>query len=83
MPDYLKLLRYDPRDEHILRRLGAAVVMQWKALTPGMQEVLLTQATFIHDRVGGVALRETIETFVRERQEDAAVPRDEAARRKP
>ena len=75
-----KSLRCHRRDEHILRRLGGAVIMHWKALTPGMQDVLLTQATFIQDRESAAALREVIEAFVRERQPDAACGKTEAAR---
>jgi hypothetical protein len=62
--DHGRFLKYDPTDEHILRRLGAALVVQWDALSEPQQKIILDQATMMADRVETVQLRQQIEIFI-------------------
>ena len=43
-------LKYKEVDEHLLRRLGQALVLQWDELPDGMQDVLIDQAVAVQDR---------------------------------
>jgi hypothetical protein len=54
---------YEEYEEHLLRRLGGAIVVNWDALNPLQQEVLLAQAALMDDREGTI-LREQLENFV-------------------
>jgi hypothetical protein len=56
---------YDAFEEHLLRRLGGAIVVNWSALNPLQQEVVLTQAVLMDDREGTLLLREQLEIFIR------------------
>lgn len=49
--------------EHLLRRLGQAVVLQWEELPHGLQDVLIDQAVLVTDR--DTASQSEIETFIR------------------
>ncbi len=60
-------LDYADEDEHILRRLGGAVVVHWKSLPKDVQDTLLEQAVFMNDRVPAVQLKQQIEAFIRVR----------------
>jgi hypothetical protein len=56
---------YDDGEEHLLRRLGGAIVVNWGALNPLQQEVVLAQAVLMDDREGTFLLREQLEIFIR------------------
>lgn len=51
-------------EEHILRRLGGAVIVQFANLPKAIQELLVEQATFMHDRHETVQLKQQIEAFI-------------------
>lgn len=55
---------YTEDEEHILRRLGGAVIAQFANLPQSIQELLVEQATFMHDRHQTVQLKEQIEAFI-------------------
>lgn len=55
---------YTEDEEHILRRLGGAVIAQFANLPPNIRELLVEQATFMHDRHQTVQLKEQIEAFI-------------------
>jgi hypothetical protein len=58
-------LKYDPSDEHILRRLGSALVVHWETLNEIQRETLLSQAIMMGDRDETVQLREQINLFIK------------------
>ena len=49
--------------EHLLRRLGQALVLQWEEIAPELQDVLIDQALIVEDREP--ATQSEVETFVR------------------
>ena len=53
-------------DDHVIRRLGWAVVRQWAHLPSDVQERILSQAIFVDDEYKTVQLQEQIRIFVRE-----------------
>jgi len=63
-----RFIRYTEDEEHILRRLGGAVVVQWDALPEDIRERLINQATNMSDRYQTVQLRQQIEMFIEKRQ---------------
>jgi len=56
-------LKVKDAQEHLLRRLGQAVVLQWEELPHGLQDVLIDQAVLVADREP--ASQGEIETFIR------------------
>jgi transcriptional regulator with XRE-family HTH domain len=58
-------LDYTADEEHLLRRLGGAVIALWGAMPETLQSILLDQATYMADRHETVQLREQLERFVR------------------
>jgi hypothetical protein len=56
-------LKVKDAQEHLLRRLGQAVVLQWEELPHGLQDVLIDQAVLVTDR--DAASQSEIETFIR------------------
>jgi hypothetical protein len=56
-------LKVKETQEHLLRRLGQAVVLQWEELPFGLQDVLIDQAVLVTDR--DAASQSEIETFIR------------------
>jgi hypothetical protein len=56
-------LKVKDAQEHLLRRLGQAVVLQWEELPHGLQDVLIDQAVLVTDR--DPASQGEIETFIR------------------
>ena len=62
-------LDYEEADEHILRRLGGAVVVQWANLPDDVRTLLVEQATFMLDRHQTVQLKQQIQAFIRDHQE--------------
>jgi hypothetical protein len=60
-----KQIEYGADEEHILRRLGGALVVQWDALSPDLRDRLIEQALFMGDRDWTAhQLREQIEAFI-------------------
>ena len=56
-----------PDEEHILRRLGAAVVVAWDSLPTDLQARLLSEATWAQDReFKHTSLEHQIKAFIRE-----------------
>jgi hypothetical protein len=55
----------EKEDEHIIRRLGWAVIRQWNNLPPAVQERIREQSFHTADRSGEavVQLRQKIEIF--------------------
>ena len=58
-----KTVKYRPEQEHLLRRLGEALVVQWDALPDDLQDLLIDQAAAVEDREG--AATGDIENFIR------------------
>lgn len=58
-------LKYKDTQEHLLRRLGQAVVLQWDELPDALQDVLIDQAAGVMDRDDGPHAPSDIETFIR------------------
>jgi len=56
-------LKVKDAQEHLLRRLGQAVVLQWEELPHALQDVLIDQAVLVADREA--ASQSEIETFIR------------------
>ncbi len=55
---------YQPDEEHVLRRLGGAVVILWDRLPADARSMILAQATQMLDREPAVQLGEQIEGFI-------------------
>jgi hypothetical protein len=65
-PQALKItLKYKEADEHLLRRLGQALVLQWDELPDGLQDVLIDQASMVEDRDEAAHSAGEIEGFIR------------------
>jgi hypothetical protein len=65
-PMALKItLKYKEADEHLLRRLGQALVLQWDELPDGLQDVLIDQASMVEDRDEAAHGAAEIEGFIR------------------
>jgi hypothetical protein len=45
-----KTLKYSEAQEHLLRRLGGALVLQWDALPDALQDLIIDQAAMVDDR---------------------------------
>src|SRR3954471_24717428 len=58
-------------EEHVVRRLGKAVVAQWSALPEPVRDRLLQQATCIHDKSLTVQVEQQIEAFIKKNQGEA------------
>jgi hypothetical protein len=58
-------LKYRDADEHMLRRLGQALVLQWDELPDGLQDVLIDQASMVEDRDEAAHDAGVIENFIR------------------
>lgn len=66
-----RTLRYREAQEHMLRRLGQAVVLQWDALPDELQDLLIDQAVAVDDRDERVVEAKDVEGFVRTVQSTA------------
>jgi hypothetical protein len=55
-------------EEHVVRRLGKAVVAQWDHLPQAIRDRLMEQAVCMQDREGDVQVREQILTFILKHQ---------------
>lgn len=59
-------LKYKDADEHLLRRLGQAVVLHWDELPDALQDLLIDQAEAVLDREADAPHEAAqIETFIR------------------
>ena len=58
-------LKYAEADEHLLRRLGQALVLQWDELPDELQDVLIDQAAAVADRDEAAHGAGEIERFIR------------------
>lgn len=56
-------LKVKASQEHLLRRLGQALVLQWEELPDGLQDVLIDQAVLVAD--SEPATQSEVETFIR------------------
>ncbi|MFZ2029051.1 MAG: hypothetical protein WAU68_01975 [Vitreimonas sp.] len=56
-------LKVKDTQEHLLRRLGQALVLHWEEMPDGLQDVLIDQAVMVTDR--DLASQNEIETFIR------------------
>ena len=58
--------KYPSEDEHMVRRLGSAVLSLWPSLPPETQQKLLSEANLVWDREYGVsALPAKLESFIK------------------
>lgn len=60
-----KTLKYRENQEHLLRRLGSAVVLHWDTLPDALQDILIDQAAAVEDRDAAAHEVADIEAFVR------------------
>jgi hypothetical protein len=60
-----KTLKYQPAQEHLLRRLGGALVLQWDALPDELQDLIVDQAAAVEDRDDAPHEAGDIENFIR------------------
>lgn len=60
-----KTVRYRPEQEHLLRRLGEALVVQWDVLPDDLQDLLIDQAAVVEDREDAPHATADIESFIR------------------
>ena len=58
-----RTLKYRDAEEHLLRRLGAAMVLHWDELSDTLQDLLIDQAAAVTDR--DAAEPGAIENFIR------------------
>lgn len=60
-----KTLKYRENQEHLLRRLGSALVLQWDALPDDLQDLIIDQAAAVEDRDETASDSSAIEAFIR------------------
>lgn len=60
-----RALEYTEDEEHLLRRLGGAVVVLWESMSEVDRESFLSQATMMADRHETVQLREQLKYFIK------------------
>ncbi len=65
-------LKYQDSDEHLLRRLGQALVLQWDELPDTLQDVLIDQAAIVADREDAPHDATEFERFIRSVKTKAA-----------
>jgi hypothetical protein len=61
----LKTVRYRAEQEHLLRRLGEALVVQWDTLPDDVQDLLIDQAALVDDREDAPHATADVESFIR------------------
>ena len=59
-----RILECPESDEHIVRRLGKAVVVLWDQLPKQSQDQIVKQAVLMHDRHRALQLRHKILAFI-------------------
>jgi|GEM_PF-1537112 len=60
-----KTLKYRENEEHLLRRLGSALVLQWDELPDALQDLIIDQAAIVEDRDEAPHAAPEIESFIR------------------
>lgn len=60
-----KTVKYRADQEHVLRRLGGALVLQWDALPEELQDLIVDQAAAVDDREDAPHEAGDIENFIR------------------
>ncbi|MBC7769103.1 MAG: hypothetical protein H7124_09985 [Phycisphaerales bacterium] len=60
-----KTLKYNEAQEHLLRRLGSALVLQWDELPDALQDLIIDQAAAVEDRDEAAHDSTVIEAFIR------------------
>ena len=60
-----KSLKYREVDEHLLRRLAGALVLQWDQLPDALQDLIIDQAAAVDDRDPAPHAASDIENFIR------------------
>ncbi|MET0546097.1 MAG: hypothetical protein ABWZ40_07290 [Caulobacterales bacterium] len=60
-----KTLKYNASQEHFLRRLGSALVMQWDEVPNDVQDLIIDQAGIVDDRDEAAPTRADFEGFLR------------------
>lgn len=60
-----KTVKYREAQEHLLRRLGGALVLQWDALPDALQDLIIDQAAAVEDRDEAAHAPGDIENFIR------------------
>ncbi|HEX8901022.1 hypothetical protein [Vitreimonas sp.] len=60
-----KTVKYRADQEHVLRRLGGALVLQWDALPEDLQDLIVDQAAMVDDREPAPHEARDIENFIR------------------
>jgi hypothetical protein len=73
-----KTVKYRAAQEHLVRRLGEALVLHWDALPDDLQDLLIDQAAVIPDRDDGAHATGDIESFIRT-VKVAAIPKPSTA----
>jgi hypothetical protein len=43
-------IKYTTEEEHILRKIGGAIIVLWETLDPNLQEIIVQQAADMSDR---------------------------------
>lgn len=60
-----KTLKYSAAQEHLVRRLGSAMILQWDALPDSVQDLIIDQAAAVEDREDAPHTSGDIENFIR------------------
>ncbi len=60
-----RTLKYREQQEHLLRRLGSALVLQWDALPDELQDLIIDQAALVDDRDDAPHDASEIGSFIR------------------
>jgi hypothetical protein len=60
-----RTLKYGESTEHLVRRLGSALVLQWDALPDNLQDLIIDQAAIVEDRSEAGHTPGDIEAFLR------------------
>lgn len=60
-----RTLKYRDAQEHLVRRIGGALVLQWDALPVPLQDLIIDQAVIVDDRVDAPHAHTDIENFIR------------------
>lgn len=60
-----RTLKYSEAQEHLVRRLGSALILQWDALPDALQDLVIDQAALVEDRTDAPHSADIIENFVR------------------
>lgn len=74
-----KTVKYREAQEHLLRRLGGALVLQWDALPDNLQDLIIDQAALVEDRDPAPHDVGDIENFIRTAKTTALTPEASAA----